>query len=192
MGDLAVIGGNHDQYRYSLMRSLTPPMLETGVSRRVVWGMLNPSKADAETNDPTIVRVCDFSVRLGCTDLEVVNMFAERATDPRALLVDVGIGNFHAHVGVDNWAYQLTAVVRADVVVCAWGNGKFAANGSERQLFNGAKHSLFRAFAAAEELLGRPLNVVNYGITKAGEPKHPLYLKADTLPAPYSWERAQP
>ena len=32
-------------------------------------------------------------------------------------------------------------------------------------------------------------NIQCLGVTKQGHPKHPLYLKADTVPVPFAWPR---
>lgn len=66
------------QYRYRLDDAVTPSLF-TVARGRVVWVMLNPSTADATRNDPTMVRVIDFSAAAGFTSLTVVNT----ATAPR-------------------------------------------------------------------------------------------------------------
>src|SRR5437588_2477108 len=67
------------RYRYLLTRRL-------GRSRRVAtFIMLNPSTADAINNDPTIRKCVGFARRWGCGLLQVVNLFALRATEPRVL-----------------------------------------------------------------------------------------------------------
>lgn len=51
----------------------------------LVFIMLNPSKADASINDPTIVKCMEFARRLGFGGILVLNLFAFRATDPKDL-----------------------------------------------------------------------------------------------------------
>jgi len=68
------------QYRYVLWR-------DTGTGEgSVVFIMLNPSTADATTDDPTIRRCLGFARHWGYRTLVVVNLFALRATNPRMLL----------------------------------------------------------------------------------------------------------
>ena len=67
------------QYRYWLMRSWDK------YSPRLPIIMLNPSTADASTNDPTIRRCIAFAVREGFGSIVVTNLFAFRATSPDAM-----------------------------------------------------------------------------------------------------------
>lgn len=141
------------RYRYILRRTWDHD------APRVLIVMLNPSTADAKTDDPTIrscVRLCKWRKDGG---FEVVNLFAYRATDPKELqsAVDpVGPGN-------DN-AIEM-ALLRCDIAICAWGAHPGAI---ER---GAAVHSLLR--------LRRPA-VFCWGTTKHGAPKHPLYIKSGT------------
>ena len=63
----AVITGN---YRYLLWREWDSQ------SKTVSFIMLNPSRADAEINDPTITRCINFARSWGYGRLEIVNLFA--------------------------------------------------------------------------------------------------------------------
>jgi hypothetical protein len=76
------------RYRYALLRrwSEAPPD---------VWVMANPSTATAQSDDPTIARVVDYSDRWGAGGVVVVNLFAYRSTDPSVLdVVDDPVGPY--------------------------------------------------------------------------------------------------
>jgi hypothetical protein len=67
------------RYRYTLHRRLA------GGAGRLCFCMLNPSTADARVDDPTVRRCVGYALAWGFAELECVNIFALRSTDPRAL-----------------------------------------------------------------------------------------------------------
>ncbi len=143
-------------YRYELTRIWQPD------GRRVSFVMLNPSTATEQQNDPTVER-CERRARtLGFGAFRVTNIFAWRATDPRAMR------RAPDPVGPENDATILEAAIWADQVICAWGtHGTFMGRG-----------------ATVETLLrrtGKPL--FHLGLSKAGHPKHPLYIAYAQQPA---------
>jgi hypothetical protein len=142
-------------YRYTLHRRWARG---AGV-RRVCFCLLNPSTADARVLDPTLTRCLGFARRWGFGAMEVVNVFALRSTDPaglRKVADPVGAGNDRAIV---------RAATRAELVVVGWGN-----HGSL-----GGRSDAVRALLGAAGV-----DVRSWGLTGAGEPRHPLYLRADT------------
>lgn len=157
------------RYRYRLERNgIGVPLFDKG--RTVTFVMLNPSTADETQNDPTVRRCIGFAQREGASRLIVVNLFALRSTDPSALLADM----MADPVGCDNDDAILQAMNDADLVVAAWG-----AHGAVRA---------FQRDVAAETLsliCGRKLQCL--GTTKAGAPRHPLYVAADTPLAPWCY-----
>lgn len=126
---------------------------------RALLVMLNPSTADATLDDATI-RSC---VRLlngqGYGSMEVVNVYAYRATDPGEL------SKQEDPFGPRNEATVAAAVARCDVVVCAWGAYPPAREHARRIL---------------NEARSRRPAIYCFGKTKAGAPKHPLYIKSGT------------
>lgn len=136
-------------YRYTLARRWGPG------SGSVLWIMLNPSTADADADDPTIRACRAFSERWGKNALEVVNLFALRSTDPRKLT------DAEDPVGPENDDHIVQAVERSDLIVAAWG-----ARGN----LYGRDDEVSR-FLALRSRVPRCL-----GITKAGDPRHPLYI----------------
>ena len=68
-----------ENYRYSLTRVWTPE------AERVLFVMLNPSKATEIENDPTVER-CERRARaLGFGGFQVTNIFAWRETSPKLM-----------------------------------------------------------------------------------------------------------
>lgn len=140
-------------YRYTLTRTWDAHLAS------VLWVMLNPSTADASIDDPTIRRVLGFSTAWGFGSATVVNAFALRSTDPTALMV-------HADpIGPENDSVLRTEAERHDFAVCAWGS-----HGSLRN-----RHETVLGILREQKCLPMCL-----GTTKAGMPKHPLYLAAKT------------
>lgn len=143
-----------DTYRYVLWRNWS-------VGPMCCFIMLNPSTADATNDDPTVRRCIGFARRWGYGGVEVVNIFALRSTDPRALRRHVD------PVGPDNDQAIRLAARRADRVVCAWGN-------------HGRLHNRGPAVLAGLVLMGiRPLcfKLTKSTPGKPGQPEHPLYQK---------------
>jgi hypothetical protein len=111
-------------YRYRLALART-----WGPQAPMVCVMLNPSTASAVEDDPTIRRVQRFARREGCGGgIVVVNLFAFRSTDPRAL------DSCPDPVGADNDAV-IAAVLAANPagpVVAAWGRTRWPEHPGER------------------------------------------------------------
>ncbi|NJR62516.1 MAG: DUF1643 domain-containing protein [Cyanobacteria bacterium CRU_2_1] len=145
-------------YRYALWRSWNPLL------PRIVFIMLNPSTADSHINDPTIRRCIQFAQTWGYGTLEVVNLFGLKTTDPQELLKKddpVGV-ECDRHLGV--------AIDRAEQILVAWGNW-------------GCLHQRDRVVM---EQLPSKKKVYCLGINRSGQPRHPLYVKRDTLPTLYN------
>lgn len=145
-------------YRYSLWR-------EWDIDKsKVVFIMLNPSKADASIDDPTLRRCINFAKSWDYGSLIVVNLFAYRSSSPLELR------QVEAPVGKQNDRYLKKAIKSADRVVVAWGN-----NGK-----------LMRRDRLVLELLSK-LKVQPHclGITKVGYPRHPLYVMCSEEPIIY-------
>ncbi|MBD2319872.1 DUF1643 domain-containing protein [Phormidium tenue] len=136
-------------YRYSLWR-------EWDIDKsKIVFIMLNPSKADASIDDPTLRRCINFANSWGFGSLIVVNLFAFRTASPLELKkVDNPIGK-------QNDRYLKKAIKSADRVVVAWGN-----NGKLMQ----------RDRFVLELLSKHNIQPHCLGITKSGYPCHPLYV----------------
>ncbi len=150
-------------YRYTLRR-------EWASGGTVCWVMLNPSTADATDDDPTVRKCVGYAKGWGYDSIEVVNLFALRATDPAELVT-----TNHDPVGPENDAYVEMVVRRADLVVCAWGTkGGNKAWGGRVVRRDMEVLSMIRSMGVPMHLLTK---------TKAGDPGHPLYLRGDLQPS---------
>lgn len=142
-------------YRYALGRGTC-----RAGSKFVAWVMLNPSTADAFSDDNTIRRVRSFSVGMGYPAFAVVNLYAYRATDPKALR------RVRDPIGPRNDEVIARTVGSASCVVLAWGSDVGPAVGRATQVR--------RLVEAAHD------EIWCFGWTKSCEPRHPLMLPADT------------
>ncbi len=144
-------------YRYGLWRRWDEGAPAVG------FVMLNPSRANATVNDPTIRRCMGFAQRWGYGGLEVGNLFAYRCARP------VGLRQVTDPVGPDNDRHLLTLAHRVERIILAWGNGGSWGDRARDVL------SLFDDGAALYCL----------GITQQGQPRHPLYLRNHQLLLPF-------
>ena len=137
------------RFRYALRRLWNPALPQC------TFIGLNPSRADAWVDDPTVRRCIGFARHWGFGSLLLLNLFAPRATDPRALRqVDDPVGPRN-----DRW---LRAAAReTPAIVAVWGDGGRYRGRADR----------------VRSWLG-PLLCL--GETRNGQPRHPLYLSADT------------
>lgn len=155
------------RYRFMLRRDWPSDLF--GTSRRcITFLMLNPSTADAELDDPTITRCMGFVRREGGVRLEVVNLYALRATDPARLC-----GTLEPTGGKGNDAAIVAAAVASDSVICAWGAWRPRNPAARVAHDERVKDVLFML-----RHTGRPLLCL--GRTVEGAPRHPLYVAADT------------
>jgi hypothetical protein len=150
-----------ERWRYSLTRVWNPQ------GGRALFVMLNPSTATEVQNDPTVER-CERRARaLGFGAFRVCNIFAFRATDPRVMRAatdPVGPLNDAAILDGADW-------VGTGPIVCAWGT-------------HGAH--LGRGPAVERLLRAGGLPLYHLGLSKAGHPKHPLYIGYDRQPEPWA------
>ena len=144
-------------YRYRLSRSWD------GTKLPLVWIMLNPSTADATEDDPTIRRCMSFAKREGAGGIEVLNLFAYRATNPKEL------EDAADPVGPDNDEWIREVLHPHSRCVCGWG-------------------AFPKAWGRAATVLdlARGINFLCLGRTAMGHPLHPLYIASDTPFVPWA------
>lgn len=151
-------------YRYQLRRKWADG------KPAIVWCMLNPSTADALEDDATIRRIVSFSARRGYGRLEVVNLWALRATNPDALQYHPDpVGQLNATA-----ISQVLADPEVTMAVCAWG-------ANLRRICPRPAMSLH--FINTAHRNGVPTMCL--GRTKEGYPKHPVRLSGETELVPY-------
>ena len=149
------------RFRYSLTR------VWDADAARVLWIMLNPSTADARSNDATITRCETYTRDWGFGSIQVVNLFAWRATFPVDLIKAGFLVGPHNDVHIRRALRQLN---KGDIVLCAWGRH---AAGSARVA------RVLNLIAAAG---AQPLCLKH---NKDGTPAHPGRLKRGLTPIPY-------
>ena len=150
-------------YRYWLERSWDQ------ARPRLVFLGLNPSRADAERDDPTLRRLLGFARSWGYGALEVLNLFGRCSASPAVLR------RCSDPIGDDNdrWLRQRIARLRCpagDALWLGWGNG-----GGWRQ-----RDQQVLGVIAAALPPGVPLLALER--TASGQPRHPLYISAGAKP----------
>ncbi|MBX9718002.1 MAG: DUF1643 domain-containing protein [Microbacteriaceae bacterium] len=141
-------------YRYRLSRAWAG-------GPRATFVMLNPSLADERSDDPTLRRCIGFARHWGLGGLNVVNLYAFRATKP------VDLWSAADPVGPENDRYLEEAAARDEVLVAAWG-----AHAKQ---------------ARVQEVLAIPGfgKLTCLRTTSRGYPSHPLYLPKGLTPLPW-------
>jgi len=156
--DSTALYSDCERYRYALTR------VWDASEPRLLFIMLNPSKATERQNDPTVER-CERRARvLGYGALRVMNIFAWRETDPKKLR------RAAEPVGEENDTLLLQGLTWADRVIAGWGvHGDHLGRGP-----------------AVEALLrGAGADLLCLGLSKAGHPRHPLYIGYAKSPKPW-------
>ena len=151
-------------WRYLLWRTWnteTPPCMFIG---------LNPSTADERKDDPTIRRCIRFARDWGHGGLVMANVFPYRSTSTQGLLDPANprrIGEHARGPRLANLSSIAFAAKSCAMIVAAWG-------------------AFPHAWGEAEEIadyIERELYCLDF--TKEGQPRHPLYIAAETKPRLY-------
>jgi hypothetical protein len=121
---------------------------------------LNPSTADATTDDATIRRCIGFARSWGFGSLLVANLYTFCATDPR----DLEAWGDRLAFGADHALRD--AANEAALVIEAWGAHPLALRRADH----------------VQRILEERADVGFLGLTKSGAPRHPLYVPGETLP----------
>ncbi len=143
---------NH--YRWSLTRYINDSPKE------LFFIGLNPSFANATSNDPTLTRLLGFAELWGYGSLVVINLFARISKSPKSLSMcndPVGSQNdFELNKRISYWSNHDFCTLWI-----GWGvNGRLMNR--NQKLLKRIKKSLKNPYVI--------------GLTKGGHPKHPLYI----------------
>lgn len=121
---------------------------------------LNPSTADETKNDPTVRRCINYAKEWGYGGMYMLNIFGYRATDPAVMKAALD------PVGPENDRTIAKHVRRCGLVIACWG--------------------VHGAFSEREQRITQLPQVRQklhcLGQTKAGHPRHPLYLPKSARP----------
>ena len=139
-------------------------------TRPLVFIMLNPSTADADIDDATIRRCVKFAQAHDFSAIDVVNLFAYRATKPE----DLRRAGYP--IGPDNDLHIADAAFGAGAVCLAWGSN--VANLERPQIVLPYLRSL-----------GIELQCLR--ITRSGYPQHPLMLPSSCRLMPFTADAVQ-
>lgn len=151
---MATIFSDDRTRRYRLERSWSPGF---GQSHALVgFVMLNPSKADEHSDDPTVRKCIGFAKRWGYTGIVVTNLIPVISTDPSRL-------PYWGGLYMDNAPFITEALRECPATVVAWGSVP--------------KH-IRRNVALAEHIwhfneLAGDRELFCIGTTKGGNPLHP-------------------
>ena len=138
--------GAKNEYRYTLIR------VWDSSKPKIVFIGLNPSVADELQDDNTVRKCINIARRDGYGQIVMLNAYAYRSTDPKALLTQTDA------VGRYNDRYIAEECITADKVVVAWGN--HATDDRHTTLLKVLEGQQLYCFAKNNN----------------GKPKHPLYM----------------
>lgn len=123
---------------------------------------LNPSRADADHDDPTLRRLLGFADRWGFGSLDVVNLFSAVTPSPRQLArLPDPIG-----YATDAWIARCAESAAVRAIWLGWGQ-------------RGGLLQRDRWVLGLLNRIGRGDDLRVLGVTAAGQPRHPLYVRAD-------------
>jgi hypothetical protein len=137
----------------------------------IIWIMMNPSTADHQKNDPTILKIIRYSKKWGYGAVLVLNIYAFRSSRPENLprVMKDAVGKTN-----DWWIRTIFrfAVRKKIPVICAWGV-KHKERGAQIRV-------------VADEA---GLQLMCLELALNAEPKHPRFLSEDLRPRPLQSKR---
>ncbi len=146
------------KYRYRLWRIWDASL------PAVFFVMLNPSRADEYSDDPTLRRVVGFARSWGYGGIYVGNLFPLVSPNPEDLL------KASRPRGRNNGQHLIAMLQQSELLICAWGNAPVL--------------KALPAWKIYEFFKRRPAFCL--GLNMGGTPRHPLYLRSEVTPIPFS------
>lgn len=156
-----------------------------GEGARVCWVMLNPSRANAEIDDPTIRRCIHFSRLWGFPGLVVVNLYPFRSSNPaecRRWAAQLEEDESVRQNTIKNERLVIATAGESALVMAAWGAAAWAQDAG----ITAVSDIIYRHFE-------RLPSVYCLGTTADGAPKHPLARGRHRVPddqRPVLWRSA--
>ena len=144
------------RYRYALWR------IWDDTKPWVLFIGLNPSTADEQANDATLIKCIHFANSWGYGGVYMANLFAYRATDP------MNMKSAADPIGLENDAWLDRLYMEAGLVVAAWGN-----------------HGVH--LGRSDIIRSRFSQMKCLHINSTREPAHPLYQPNSSVPMNYEY-----
>lgn len=136
-------------------------------ARYVCFVGANPSTADDQVDDPTLLRDQGYAQAWGYDGLFKVNVFSYRATDPRELVTRSGAWKENLQ-HPDQMDTVRKVALRCGMVVLCYGQLHLKLRGAAEEIIRRLEEDRVRLFALK--------------LTQEGFPSHELYLKKDLKP----------
>lgn len=183
-----------DSCRYWLKRAW-------GAGGHICWVMCNPSDADASKDDPTMLRVMEFSASWGFGSCTVINPIPFVSSTPAAAIawarraMQVASCAADRSPERDEWLSNIYHCERqmreAQAHVAAWGNNL------PQEIWRAWLQEVAEAAdggcgGGMREDDGPPIEWLCVGTTQSGAPKHPLARGKHRVPAgaqPIGWSQ---
>lgn len=155
------------QFRYRLEREIEyAPMLKRKTRLLIAWIGVNPSDAGEEVNDQSVRKMMGFSERAWAHGMMVGNLHARVSKDVKRLASFDDTGSCE---GALNGLHVASIIDLCDLIIPCWGS-----RAKLPPRLRGAIDHMRATLAAS----GKPIRVL--GLTKSGDPNHPLMLAYDT------------
>ena len=149
--------------------------------KTIVFIGLNPSKANSRSNDRTLKRIINFCYRWNYKKIYIVNLFGLISKSPSRL------SKTKDPIGGNNDLITLITLQfwRQNINCDLW-----LGWGDKGQL-NGRNLEVLKIIKNLSDLRSDENNyckrILSLGLTKRGNPRHPLYMPNESFLRPFNW-----